>query len=132
MSDRTQKQATAKAAWATFSTDTCLADMLASVCSYCVMVKSVSCCCVHGSRVLSNPVTNLSFQQLCTFVHFTKLPIGQYMNADITVHIYRINQPQLEHTHSVLTMYICITHRIFIRCRILELTTQNYPSACNI
>ena len=31
--------------------------MLASVYSYHVMVKSVSSCCVHGRRVLSNPVT---------------------------------------------------------------------------
>ena len=31
--------------------------MLASVYSYRVMVKSVSSCCVHGRRVLSNPVT---------------------------------------------------------------------------
>ena len=31
--------------------------MLASVYSYRVMVKSVSSCCVRGSRVLSNPVT---------------------------------------------------------------------------
>ena len=34
-----------------------LADMLASVYSYHVMVKSVSSCCVRGRRVLSNPVT---------------------------------------------------------------------------
>ena len=31
--------------------------MLASVYSYRVMVKSVSSCCVRGSRVLSDPVT---------------------------------------------------------------------------
>ena len=31
--------------------------MLASVCSYRVMVKSVSSCCVRGRWVLSNPVT---------------------------------------------------------------------------
>ena len=31
--------------------------MLASVYSYRAMVKSVSSCCVRGSRVLSNPVT---------------------------------------------------------------------------
>ena len=31
--------------------------MLASVYSYCVMVKSVSSYCVHERRVLSNPVT---------------------------------------------------------------------------
>ena len=57
MSDRTQKQATAKATWVTFSTDTWLIYRLASVYSYRVMVKSVSSCCVRGRRVLSNPVT---------------------------------------------------------------------------
>ena len=31
--------------------------MLASVYSYRVMVKSISSCCVHGRRVISNPVT---------------------------------------------------------------------------
>ena len=39
------RQATAKAAWATFSTDTWL-KWLACVYSYHVMVKSVSCWCV--------------------------------------------------------------------------------------
>ena len=35
-----------------------LPEWLVNVYSYCVMVtKSVSCCCVHGSRVYSNPVT---------------------------------------------------------------------------
>ena len=34
-----------------------LADMLASVYSYRVMVKSISSCCVCGRWVLSNPVT---------------------------------------------------------------------------
>ena len=57
MSDRTQKQASAKAAWVTFSIDTRLICMLASVYSYCVMVKSISSCCVHGIRVISNSVT---------------------------------------------------------------------------
>ena len=40
-----------------------LADMLASVYSYRVMVKSlsVSSCCVRGRRVLSNPVTYVMF-----------------------------------------------------------------------
>ena len=38
MSDRTQEKVSAKAAWITFSTDTWLIAMLASVYSYCVMV----------------------------------------------------------------------------------------------
>ena len=36
--------------------------MLASVYSYRVMVKSVSCCCVRGRWVLSNPVTYMLFK----------------------------------------------------------------------
>ena len=33
--------------------------MLASMYSYRVMVKSISCCCVHGRQVISNLVTKL-------------------------------------------------------------------------
>ena len=38
--------------------------MLASVYSYCVMVKSISSCCVRGRRVLSNPVTIIQVSQV--------------------------------------------------------------------
>ena len=48
-SGKAQKWPTAKAAWAIFSTDSYLPEMLVSV--YSVMVKSVSCCCVHGTWV---------------------------------------------------------------------------------
>ena len=34
-----------------------LAELLVNVYSYCLMVKSGSCCCVHGNRLLSNLVT---------------------------------------------------------------------------
>ena len=34
-----------------------LPEMLVNVYSYRVMEKSVSCCCVRGGRVISNPVT---------------------------------------------------------------------------
>ena len=54
MSVRTQKQATAKAVWATVSTNTYLPEMLVNVYSYRVMEKSVSYCCVHERRVISN------------------------------------------------------------------------------
>ena len=33
------------------------AELLANVYSHCLMVKSVSCCCVHGSRLFSDLVT---------------------------------------------------------------------------
>ena len=42
--------------------------MLASVYSYRVMVKSVSSCCVRGSRVLSNPVTYVHMCIMCICV----------------------------------------------------------------
>ena len=35
-----------------------LAELLVNTYSYCLMVKSVSCCCVCGSRLFSNLVTN--------------------------------------------------------------------------
>ena len=56
-SDKPQKQATAKATQATFSINT-LAELLVNVYSYCLMVKNVSCCCVRGSRLFSDLVTN--------------------------------------------------------------------------
>ena len=34
-----------------------LAELLVNVYSYCLMVKSVSCCCVRGRWHFSNPVT---------------------------------------------------------------------------
>ena len=34
-----------------------LAELLVDVYSYCLMVKSVSCCCVRGSRLFSDLVT---------------------------------------------------------------------------
>ena len=55
--DKPQKQATAKAAWATFSTNIWL-NLLVNVYSYHLMVKSVSCCYVRGRRLFSNPVTD--------------------------------------------------------------------------
>ena len=36
-----------------------LAELLVNVYSYCLMVKSVSCCCVRGSRLFSDLVTNI-------------------------------------------------------------------------
>ena len=40
-----------------------LAELLVNVYSYCLMVKSVSSCCVRGSRLFSNLVTFNLFQQ---------------------------------------------------------------------
>ena len=46
--------------------------MLVNLYSYRVMEKSVSCCCVRGRRVISNPVTYVSLyvhqQLLCFYV----------------------------------------------------------------
>ena len=57
MSDKPQKQATGKAVWASFSTNGYLAELLIIVYSYCLMVKSMSCCYVCGRQLFSNPVT---------------------------------------------------------------------------
>ena len=35
-----------------------LFELLVNVYSYHLMVRSVSCCCVHGSQLFSNPVTH--------------------------------------------------------------------------
>ena len=43
------------------------AELLANVYSHCLMVKSVSCCCVHGSRLLSDLVT---YQFLAAAISF--------------------------------------------------------------
>ena len=51
-----------------------LSDMLASVYSYHVMVKSISCCCVHGRRVTSNPVTYIA-QSIMVILLELLLPI---------------------------------------------------------
>ena len=56
--DKPQKQATAKAARGNFQHQY-LAELLVTVYSYCLMVKSVSCC-VHRSRLFSNLVTYYS------------------------------------------------------------------------
>ena len=38
-----------------------LSELLVHLYSYHFMVKSVSCCCMRGSRLISNPVTNIVF-----------------------------------------------------------------------
>ena len=62
-SAKPQKQATAKAAWATFSTNICL--ILVNVCSYHVMVKCVCCSCEHGSQLFRKS------SDICRFCKFT-------------------------------------------------------------
>ena len=72
-SDRPQKQATAKAVQATFSINTYLPELLVNVYSYNLLVKSVSYCCVRGSRLFSNPVkytcVALYFIHMCCTLH---------------------------------------------------------------
>ena len=50
-----------------------LHELLVNVYTCCLMVKSVSCCCVCGSLLFSNPVTNVfsrvnAPKQLCKFI----------------------------------------------------------------
>ena len=44
-----------------------LPELLDNVYSYCLMMKSVPCCCVHESQLFSNPVTNVKrwLNQFC-------------------------------------------------------------------
>ena len=42
-----------------------LAELLANVCSYSLMVKSVSCCCVYGSQLFLNLITNVLASLFC-------------------------------------------------------------------
>ena len=43
-----------------------LPDLLVNMYNYYLMVKSMSCCCVCGSWLFSDPVTFLSLKQYCT------------------------------------------------------------------
>ena len=46
-----------------------LSELLVNVYSYCLMVKSVSCCCVCGKWLFSDPVTNTEkIRQLSSYV----------------------------------------------------------------
>ena len=51
-----------------------LVELLINVNSYCLMVKSVSCCCVRGSRLFSN---------LVTYTVYTKNPVRRYTKANL-------------------------------------------------
>ena len=76
-SDKPQKQATAKAARAIFGTNTYLQlpELLVNVYSYQVMVKGVSCCCMCGRLLLSNPVIFIVRQIHITIYSQTCKPI---------------------------------------------------------
>ena len=56
MSDKPQKQATAKSHLGNFQHQY-LAELLVNVYSYRLMAKSASCCCIRGSQLFSNLVT---------------------------------------------------------------------------
>ena len=46
-----------------------LAELLVNVYSYCLMVKSVSCCCVRGSRLFSDLVTYVyQYLHVCMYL----------------------------------------------------------------
>ena len=61
-SGKPQKQATAKAANQGNFQHQYMPQLLVNVYSYRLMVKSVSCCCVRGRRLFSNPVTFMNLQ----------------------------------------------------------------------
>ena len=60
-----------------------LAELLVNVYSYCLMVKSVSCCCVRGSRLFSDLVTYthniyLYIYYVCTYIMHAVTIIEQF------------------------------------------------------
>ena len=65
MSYKPQKQATVKVVWVIFSINT-WSELLVNVYGYCLMVKSISCCCVYGNQLFSNSV---AFIDLLTYMH---------------------------------------------------------------
>ena len=93
--------------------------MLASVYSYRVMVKSVSSCCVRGSRVLSNPVTYM----------YVRIIISNYM---VYLHI-ECQHPQSEHScvlqfHCVDTGQVLIQFQYTVHClaKLVQFPDQNW------
>ena len=76
MFDRPQKQATAKAARENFSINSYLPELLVNVYSYCLMVKSVSCCYVRGSQLFSNPVTYMAAFKRTASLGYRQIALG--------------------------------------------------------
>ena len=79
--------------------------MLASVYSYRVMVKSISCCCVRGRWVLSNPVTNKCSQASDAFNEsYTMEAEAEETDLDISFCLKQKITQQIN--HMVTNMYV--------------------------
>ena len=105
-SDKPQrKQATAKAAWTTFSTDTC-SKMLVSVYSYCVMTKNVSCCCVCGFSQVQSHTTIVRCQQLLNFV--PKIILTVLCHHHYYIWLQAATHNQMDSTQIYMYIYIYI------------------------
>ena len=108
-SDMPQKQATANAAWTTFSTDPC-SEMLVRVHSYHVMTTNVSCCRVCGSQVFSNPVT-YSYCQESTITYFVqKIYIGSSMSSSLSRPTVMCQEPRKTCSTQVCYLQELISH----------------------
>ena len=59
-----------------------LAELLVNMHSYHLMVKSVSCFCVHGRWLFSNPVTNVILRRICRSINLIIEPCGQHLSKD--------------------------------------------------
>ena len=85
--------------------------MLASVYSYCVMVKSVSSCCVHGRRVLSNPVTYVR-SYIATIIRYSSTCLHDSRDQSMTSKnippkVISCHKPASY--HFVLKFILCLT-----------------------
>ena len=84
--------------------------MSASVYSYRVMVKSVSSCCVHGRRVLSNPVTyECENPCMCMGKNNNRLAYRRLINATV---LYFVNHHAVffasgRHMPGFLKLFLC-------------------------
>ena len=72
-----------------------LAELLVNLYGYCLMVKSVSCCCVRGSRL---------FSDLVTYVYVYILYIHTYIYIYIYIYIYLY----IYIYNNIIYVYICV------------------------
>ena len=82
-----------------------LTKLLVDVYSYHLMEKSVSCCCVHGSWLSSNPVTNdydMNEIRVTRATAIIKLKSSLKVKIDVSVHI------NLQHSYLTVTSPVYI------------------------
>ena len=81
--------------------------MLVNVYSYHMMEKSVSCCCVHGRQVVSDPVT---------YVHTSSIGTIQNCHGNISVAI--LYGPDVKH---------CMVNSTFMAREVMDMLESSLP-----